>query len=344
MAFLQLKGLAKRYRPHEPPAVEDLSFGVAQGEIVALLGPSGCGKTTTLRLIAGFERPDAGSVELGGTLLVDRHRFVPPERRGVGMVFQDFALFPHLTVAANVAFGLRRLDAAARAARVEEMLALVELTALARRYPHELSSGQQQRVALARALAPRPAVLLLDEPFSNLDARLRWQMLHEVRALLRRLHVTALFVTHDQEEAFALADRVGVMQQGRLEQLDTPEALYYAPRTRFVASFVGPASFLPGQVTGGGILTELGTFPNDTGLSPGARVEVMLRPDALHLRPHPQGQGRVVARHFRGPFTLVEVQLPSGARLQAALSGTGALPSRVHVEVDPQRAVAFPCA
>jgi iron(III) transport system ATP-binding protein len=223
MALLTLSRVTKRYGPRGTPAVEELSLAVEPGEILALLGPSGCGKTTTLRLIAGFETLDAGEITIGGRVVGRAgDPGVPPEERGVGVVFQDYALFPHLTVADNVAFGLTRLPRDERARRVAEILELVGLTAFRARYPHELSGGQQQRVAAARALAPAPAVLLLDEPFSNLDADLRAQMRDEVEKLLRETGTTAIFVTHDQEEAFTIADQVGVLHAGHLAQLAPP--------------------------------------------------------------------------------------------------------------------------
>ncbi|MFQ5946989.1 MAG: ABC transporter ATP-binding protein, partial [Anaerolineae bacterium] len=267
MKLLRIEGLSKRFSARDLPAVDNLTLTMEKGEIVALLGPSGCGKTTTLRLIAGFEVPATGGlIEIAGQVLADGRTWVPPERRGVGMVFQDQALFPHLTVTENVAFGLRSLTPRARSLRVQGMLETVELTALAHRYPHELSGGQKQRVALARALAPRPAVILLDEPFSNLDTDLRFQMAQELYRILRELGTTAIFVTHDHKEAFMVADRVGVLNQGRLEQIDHPEVIYHEPTTRFVARFVGKADFLPGIVTTRGIQTEVGVFQNPNAL------------------------------------------------------------------------------
>jgi ABC-type Fe3+/spermidine/putrescine transport system ATPase subunit len=229
-------------------AVDDLSLDVSRGELVCLLGPSGCGKTTTLRMVAGFVTPTAGDVLIEGRSVAH----LPAYRRDTGMVFQHYALFPHLTVAENVGFGLRSLGAARseREARVREMLTLVEMAPLAKRLPRELSGGQQQRVALARALALRPAVLLLDEPLSNLDAQLRVRMREEIRGLIRRLTMTTLFVTHDQEEALVLADRLVVMNQGAVEQVGSPDAVYEAPATRFVAEFIGLANLLDGSVVG----------------------------------------------------------------------------------------------
>jgi len=239
---LEVRGITKRFGP--VVAVDDLSLVVEKGEVLALLGPSGCGKTTVLRLTAGLEQPDAGQVVISGQNVTQR----PPEARGVGLVFQSYALFPHLSVAANVAYGLRFKRGVNRKGRVQELLKLVGLAGYERRKPHQLSAGQQQRVALARALAPEPRILLLDEPLSALDAALRKDLRAELRALLKRLGMTALYVTHDQEEALALADRVAVMRDGRLEQVAPPEKLYARPQTPFVATFLGRANLWPGRV------------------------------------------------------------------------------------------------
>jgi iron(III) transport system ATP-binding protein len=333
MSLLCLEQLTKYYLSQALPAVDHVTLALEKGEILALLGPSGCGKTTTLRLIAGFERPDAGVVEIGGKVMADGHAFVPPEQRGVGVVFQEYTLFPHLTVEENIRFGLRTLNPRERAQRLREMLEMVGLTSLARRYPHELSGGQQQRVALARALAPRPAVLLLDEPFSNLDADLRTYMLREVYTILRELGTTAVFVTHDHEEAFMVADRVGVLNRGRLEQLSRPEEIYHLPATRFVARFVGQANFLPGRVVGAGIETDIGTFPNTLDFPQGVAVEVMIRPTQVELQLDPAGNGMVVSRRFRGADTLVVVQLTSGVTLQSHQPSTIVLQALERVRV-----------
>ena len=246
---VELDGVTKRYG--EATAVDDVSLGVREGEFFTLVGPSGCGKTTTLRLIAGLERPNGGEVALNGTPVSSPDRFVEPEDRGIGVVFQEFALFPHLTAAENVAFGLEGWDAEAREQRVDELLDLVGLEAQGSSYPDELSGGQQQRVALARSLAPEPEVLLLDEPFSNLDVDLRVKMREEVRRILKETGVTAISVTHDQEEAMSISDRVAVMNDGRIEQVGDPEQVFQQPESRFVAGFLGHASFLPGYVHGG---------------------------------------------------------------------------------------------
>ena len=350
MSIVTLSDVGKRYRRRQAPAVSGLSFTVGHGEILALLGPSGCGKTTTLRLIAGFETPDEGRITIGDRTVSDatprRAAPVPPEERGVGIVFQDYALFPHLTVEDNVAFGLRRLARPARQGRIAEVLRLVDLRALARRYPHELSGGQQQRVALARALAPAPAVLLLDEPFSNLDADLRSQMREEVERVLRATGTTAVFVTHDQEEAFTLADRVGVLRAGRLEQLAEPEVVYHRPATPFVAAFVGAADFLPGEVTAGGIVTEIGVFPNTGGRPLGERVNVMIRPDDVTFVPRDDGPAVILKRSFLGSETRYCLGLPSGHRVFSSQASAAPFAPglRVHVQAHALHVVSFPIA
>src|SRR5687768_8109680 len=266
-SMIRVDGVTKRFGG--ATAVADASLCVARGEVVALLGPSGCGKTTLLRLIAGFERPDRGSIEVDRRIVAGS-AWVAPEARRVGMVFQDYALFPHLTVAANVGFGLPRR---ARAGRVPELLAIVGLTGLERRYPHELSGGQQQRVALARALAPAPELVLLDEPWSNVDPFLRESLRAEVAEIIRPLGVTVLLVTHDREEAFSLADRIALMRDGSVVQEGTAEELYFAPATRWAAEFVGAANVLPGRVVAGRVETALGAFPaNGASLRSDAQV------------------------------------------------------------------------
>jgi iron(III) transport system ATP-binding protein len=307
-------GLSKSFERFR--AVEGLDLALHRGEILALLGPSGCGKSTTLRLVAGFETPDEGRVEIGGRLVAGPGICLPPEKRSVGMVFQSYALFPHLTVAQNVVYGVRQ--AKARAGRVQEVLALVGLSGLEARMPHELSGGQQQRVALARALAPRPEVLLLDEPFSNLDAGRRGQVRHEVREILKVSGTTALFVTHDQEEALAMGDRVGILYDGRLEQVGTPQEVFQAPATRFVAEFLGIPDFLPARVTQQGLETELGLAHSHAAvhLPLGTGVDVLVRPDDLALRQDPEGGARIARCVFRGMDYLYHVLLPSGREVR----------------------------
>ncbi len=291
-------------------AVQDVNLTVQVGEIVALLGPSGCGKTTTLRLIAGFERPTQGRVLIGNRVVAGPGIFVPPEQRRVGMVFQNYALFPHLSVAENVAYGLKRGEDRER--RVREVLALVGLRGMEHRMPHALSGGQQQRVALARALAPRPQVLLLDEPFSGLDESLRDQVRGEVLQILRETQVTVVFVTHHQDEALYMGDRIAVMNEGRVEQIGPPETVFAAPASRFVAEFMGASFFLEGVVREGGLETELGFLAQPVALPVGTRVEIAARPDDLTLTPDPDGPGRIVRTVYRGSWYLYDVHLPSG--------------------------------
>lgn len=290
--------------------LQDVTFTVATGQILVLLGPSGCGKTTTLRLIAGFERLDDGWIEVAGKTVADGRTYVPPEKRRVGMVFQDYAIFPHLNVADNVAFGLGRMAGAQQ--RAEAMLELVGLGGLGRQMPHELSGGQQQRVALARALAPEPAVLLLDEPFSNLDSTLRMQVREEVRELLKAGGATAIFVTHDQEEALFIGDKVAVMNGGRIEQLGTPEEIYHRPGSRFVAEFIGQSDFVAGVVGAGGIETPLGFLNQRLELPAGSDIELLIRPDDITLEANELGSGRIISRQFLGMAHIYQVRLENG--------------------------------
>ncbi|MGF1570714.1 MAG: ABC transporter ATP-binding protein [Nodosilinea sp.] len=328
--ILSLDAITKRYVPNLPPAVDRVSLALHQGEILALLGPSGCGKTTLLRLIAGFERPEAGTIFLGRQPVCGPH-WLPPERRDVGIVFQDYALFPHLTVEKNVAFGLkqssRRSQSAppALAARVAESLALVGLTGLGSRFPHELSGGQQQRVALARALAPQPTLILLDEPFSNLDVQVRLYLRQEVRDILKQVGASGVFVTHDQEEALSIADQVAVMRQGRLEQCGPPEAIYGEPGSRFIAEFVTQANFLSAHRNSQGWETAVGCF--DLNVVPhatlaGAKLtqgDLMIRQEDLHLEADEDGPLRVRDRQFLGRDYQYRLLTPTGQTLYARM-------------------------
>ncbi len=309
--MLSCRDLGKSYG--RVRALEGVSLAAERGEILAILGPSGCGKTTLLRLLAGLERADEGSIHIGDRLVDGPGTNVPPERRRVGMVFQHYALFPHLSASENVAFGLPHGSADDR--RVKAMLALVGLGALGHRMPHELSGGQQQRVALARAQAPQPELLLLDEPFSNLDARMRVTVREEVREIIRATGTTALFVTHDQEEALFIGDEVAVLNGGRLEQLDVPAVLYHRPRTPFVAEFLGQTGFLPAQVTEGGLNTELGPLDQRVDLPLDEALDLLVRPDDLSLAEDPLGSARVYRRVFQGMHMLYRVRLPSGRKL-----------------------------
>ncbi len=340
---IRLERVCKVFAPGDLPALAQVSLVVEPGEILALLGPSGCGKTTTLRLIAGFEAPDGGRIEIHGRPVAEPGRVVPPEERGVAMVFQDFALFPHLTVAENVAFGLRRLRPSERTRAAHDAVGLCELEGLEARFPHELSGGQKQRVAVARALAPGCPIVLLDEPLASLDADLRAQLAGELRRLLKTAGRTAVLVTHDQDEAFEIADRVGILRQGRLEQIGTPEEIYHAPATRFVAAFVGDADFLPGVVRSDGIHTEIGLLPDNHPAPADGRVDVLVRPEHVRLVPDPAGQAVVTGGRFRGAGILYEIRLRSGRRVRSYQPSTRSLPAgtRVSLRATPPRVAAF---
>lgn len=326
MIALEVQRLSKRFDSSHSAAVDEISFDMQSGEILALIGPSGCGKTTLLRLIAGLERPDAGLIRLSGRVLTAETAFVPPERRGIGMVFQEHALFPHLTVYKNVAFGLRGRKPAEVRGIAGEMLRLVGLENLAGRYPHELSGGERQRVALGRALAPHPALLLLDEPFSSLDADLRGEIREQVRGILKSIHATAIFVTHDQEEALFMGDRLAVFRNGRLEQIGFPEQIFHSSATRFVAEFMGNSDFLAGRVVPGGIDTEIGLLPQPAPFDPSASLEVALRADDVNFEPLDTGNAVISGRFFRGAFNLYRLRLDSGQVLHAFKDHTEILP------------------
>lgn len=331
-SILELRSVSCAYDPSRP-AIKDISFSVREGEILCLLGPSGCGKTTVLRAIAGFEPVRSGQIFLSDRLVSSSSETVPTEERRVGMVFQEYALFPHLRVADNIAFGLHHLSRAERVCRVQEMLRLTGLEGLERRHPHELSGGQQQRVALARALAHTPVLLLLDEPFSNLDPDMASRMRQDLHTLLRRTKTTTILVTHDHQEAFAIADRIAVLNRGEIEQLDAPELIYHLPATRFVADFVGQADFIAGEIRQGLVRTELGEFPNTIGRDEGSHVLVMIRPDDIHLMPHQSAEPRIVARQFRGSENLYTVLLPSGQLVHSSESSTSVYPEGTPVEL-----------
>ncbi len=345
MSSLELQNISYAFGQHT--VLENLSLQLAPGSIGCLLGPSGCGKTTVLRCIAGFEPVAAGEIRLGGELVSSPSVHLAAEQRRIGMVFQDYALFPHLTVAANIGFGLRALDPDARAARVTALLATVGLPGQGRKYPHELSGGQQQRVSLARALAPRPRLLLLDEPFSNLDVDLRERLAREVRSILRAEGTTAILVTHDQHEAFALADEIGVMHQGRIQQWDTPYNLYHRPVNPFVADFVGQGVFLPGQVQDGAqIRIELGLLPAASlplGARDGQQVKVLLRPDDVVHDDASLQLAEVVDKAFRGAEFLYTLKLASGAQVLSLVPShhNHAIGERIGIRLDVDHVVAF---
>ena len=344
---LRFSGIHHAFGDRE--VLRGVDLEVAPGEIVCLLGPSGDGKTTLLRLAAGLEPVQRGSVELAGRLVAEPGREVPPEHRHVGFVFQDYALFPHLSVAENIAFGLRASPRGERHWRVMDALARVGLEAYAAAYPHMLSGGQQQRVALARALAPRPKVLLLDEAFASLDARLREQVRDDTLHVLQTAGIATLLVTHDAEEAMFMADRIALLRGGRIEQVGTPAELYLRPASRFVATFLGEVNRLPGQVTGQGVETAIGSLPPGPGAvaAEGTPVEVLLRPEGLRVDPAGAG-AEVEACRMLGAMTLVHLAVPDGqggllhlhARMPAGPVLARGQP--VGITVDPERAFVFP--
>ena len=324
--FLEVSQLEIKYGGQSAPALQDVSLSLRAGEVGVLIGPSGCGKTSLMRAIAGLEPVSAGQVRLDGRLLSRPGQQVPPEQRRMGMVFQDYALFPHLAVEDNVGFGLTRLPPAQQRQRVQEVLQLVGLGHCARQYPHQLSGGQQQRVALARALAPQPQLLLLDEPFSNLDVDLRERLAHEVRNILRETQTTALFVTHDQLEAFAIGDVIGVMSQGQLHQWDDAYTLYHRPATRFVAEFIGHGVFTPATLrmegrqvviqTAVGDLTDMAECPLPSAFESG-RCDVLLRADDIVHDDDAPVKAEIVRKSFRGSEFLYTLRLPSGEIVMA---------------------------
>ena len=319
--FLEVSQLEVRYAGQTQAAVQGVSLGLSAGQIGVLIGPSGCGKTTLLRAVAGLEPVSGGEIRIDGQLVGSADFSLPPEQRRIGMVFQDYALFPHLSVGRNVAFGIHELPRGEQQQRVRECLALVGLEGSEARFPHELSGGQQQRVALARALAPRPRLMLLDEPFSNLDVDLRERLAHEVRGILKTANATALFVTHDQLEAFAIGDRIGVMDGGHLHQWDDAYALYHRPATRFVADFIGHGVFAPATLVrhGGQVVarTALGDLTDIDGCLlpssyPHGECDVLLRADDIVHDDHAPVKARIVRKAFRGSEFLYTLQLASG--------------------------------
>ncbi len=316
-ALVEFRGLRRRFG--NTVALDGLDLTVEPGELVALLGPSGCGKTTALRCVAGFEHPDEGAVLVDGTDITR----VPANRRDAGMVFQAYSLFPNLNARDNVAFGLRvrKVAAAKRHARAQELLELVGLPSVGERYPHQLSGGQQQRVALARALALEPRVLLLDEPLSALDAKVRDTLREEIRRLQLSLDITTIFVTHDQEEALSMADRVAVLRDGRLEQVGDPASLYDRPATAFVAEFVGTMNHLPGRVSGDRVTVLEQVLPVDGPVPDSVDVDVLVRPEAVLLTPDPDGEGMIVVSSFRGSTARLRVRLADGTEVLADVPG-----------------------
>jgi iron(III) transport system ATP-binding protein len=325
--------------------VSEVSLSLTDGAIGCLLGPSGCGKTSLLRAIAGFEPVSAGTISLKGAVISRPGLIVPPEKRSIGMVFQDFALFPHLSVADNIGFGLRRWTATERQGRIHELLALIGLPGLGERFPHELSGGQQQRVALARAMAPRPAILLMDEPFSAIDPDFREQLAGEVREMICRDGMTAILVTHDQGEAFAMADQIAVLHQGRVQQVGTPYALYHQPANRHVAAFIGDGVLVGGSAQAdGAILTPLGPVPHSPPLPAGTEVDILVRPHALTLCAPDQGLALTVRKvDFRGPSFRYLLEQADGTQVLFHCHTPAARTpgETVHVKLAGQQVVIF---
>lgn len=327
--LIELEHVSKSYG--DVLAVDRLSLSIRQGEILVLLGHSGCGKTSTLRLIAGLERPDTGTIRLNGNVVADASTWLMPEKRKVGMVFQDYALLPHMTVQDNITFGLHGWQKKQQIDRVKEMLALVGMQSTHGRYPHQLSGGQQQRIALARALAAQPAILLLDEPFSNLDAARRKSMRDEVRTIITAVDTTALFVTHDQEEAMHIADRIAVMRDGQILQLGTPTELYHAPATRAIGEFLGEANWLDGHASGDYVETVLGRMPLARPVT--GKVTVMTRPEALDVIPQSDGDAVIRDVRFYGHYKMLYLQVADDYQIMVRVWSNNDLEQATRVAV-----------
>ena len=375
-AILTIDSLTKSFASDATPAVDQAQFSLQRGDILTLLGPSGCGKTTLLRLIAGFETPDSGTITLNGRTVAGQGQWLPPEKRDVGMVFQDYALFPHLTIKQNIAFGLHHrygqnskkspnflqllgkkqpdadgtnpnvsddkisYDKKTQEQLIQEVMHLVGLEGLEKRYPHELSGGQQQRVALARALAPKPALILLDEPLSNLDVQIRLRLRHELQVILKKAAVSAIFVTHDQEEALAISDYVVVMHQGKIEQIGTPQEVYSHPQSRFVAEFVTQANFLPARWDGDVLETEVGCFAlgkRSRTMTPCENLELMIRQEDLQVSPAAASPVVIRGRSFLGRELLYNLRMPSGRELTLRTSNSVPLAIGTPVKVSLNR-------
>ncbi len=344
-SLLELKDVECRYGGQ--PVIKDFSMHVSEGSIVCLLGPSGCGKTTVLRAIAGFEPLHEGTVRLTDTTISRPGYTLPPDKRNIGMVFQDYALFPHMNVCENICFGLRGLSNLAKQNVANGLLSTVGLMGLGDRYPHELSGGQQQRVALARALAPNPDIILLDEPFSNLDVELRERLTIDVRNILKGQGITGILVTHDQYEAFAFGDIIGVMHEGRLLQWDTPYNLYHEPANRFVADFIGQGVFLKGAlVAPNAVETEVGIIKGSRSYDwpKGMRVDLLLRPDDIIPDPEAALRGEVINKAFKGAEIMYTLRLPTGSRILSMFPShhDHAVGEQVGIRIAADHVVAFP--
>jgi len=342
--LLEIKNIECKYRDHT--VVQNLSMHVNEGGLVCLLGPSGCGKTTALRAIAGFEPVYKGEIRMGDKVLSRPGFSEAPEKRQLGMVFQDYALFPHMTVYDNVTFGLRQHTSQEKQSVAKHMLGIVGMHSYAQRYPHELSGGQQQRIALARALAPRPKAILLDEPFSNLDVELRKRLSSEVRDILKTEGTTGILVTHDQDEAFALGDHIGVMNEGKILQWDTPFNLYHEPANRFVADFIGQGVFISGtMITHNQIQTEFGIVEADRAYhwNKNDIVEILLRPDDVVYDPKGELHGEIIQKAFKGAEIMYTLRLPTGSEVLSLFPSHEDfnIGQQVHLRMDIQHVVAF---
>ncbi len=340
---VSMKNITKSYDQYID-AVSGLTLEIRRGEFFSLLGPSGCGKTTILRILAGLEVPDKGSVKIGD-ISVAGEAWIPPEKRGVGIVFQDYALFPHMTIFENIAFGLKGCSKKEQKERVMEQLEMVGIIRIANCYPHELSGGQQQRVALARAIVLFPKVMLLDEPFSSLDADLRLELRQETRKILKEKNITTILVTHDQEEAFSLSDRVGVLDKGKLEQVGTPDEIYHKPETRFVANFVGRADFVRGFIQDNVVSSDIGIFKcNDHNLYNKEEVDLMIRPDDVDFTVNANGDAVITESQFLGASVIYTLRMPGGKIIHSMKPSTQikAVGTKVRIDVDPVHIIIFP--
>lgn len=345
MSYLEVQHIEVSYG--NTRIVHDLSFSLSDGRIGCLLGPSGCGKTTVLRTIAGFEQPTSGEVSINHQVVASKKQNLPTEKRQVGMVFQDFALFPNMSVADNIRFGLRSWSNRDQNSRISELLAMVGMSTLSGAYPHQLSGGQQQRVALARAMAPKPSILLLDEPFSSMDVELREQLAREVRHILKQENITAILVTHDQHEAFAMADEICVMNEGRIQQIDSAYNLYHKPVNRFVADFIGEGVMLPGMVVGvNTVNTELGNIHGvvPPGCKPGCMVDVLIRPDDIVHHDAAVESAIVVERAFRGSDFLYTLRMPSGIEVLSLIPShhNHQINEKIGIQLEFDHLVVFP--